>query len=139
MKNPFKRISDLEKRVHEIEKKNSDTWIRDVKKSWEQHKAKWQSENPPKFKYGDEVEVSEWNNISPLGKRISLKYTGIVMAYLKTDERFVILNNNPNCPPKINIDITREYSNVYCIGVKDFKYHEANESDMSLINPETKS
>lgn len=137
MKNQFKLLREYARMVDEHEKyiredrgRNLVNAFKEIKREAEQ---RWERENPPKFKYGDLVEVGIWETTKiSTGKYFRPAYSGKIVSIVREETYLTTGGINPFIQSDLKHHWKCEGFRIYCIDTGDLKYHEARESEMQL-------
>ncbi len=99
----------------DTEKYIEDRKISALKEVFKSMKENWEINNPPKFKYGNSVNVSEKDEF----------YMGTIVSIVSMDLTLL--------PGKVSGDLKFGYEYTYCIDTGDMKPHTAKEPQIELI------
>jgi ribosomal protein L19 len=130
MKNPFKTFRDLKKTVKEhdeyITNQKAKAFFDGLEKYKKDRLESWEKENPPKFKYGDAVQVGiyekSFRSVSPHKEWVPL-YTGKIISFKARSSSFLKMKE---------MELKWGFDYIYVIDTGDFIYHEAKESHIKL-------
>jgi hypothetical protein len=128
MKNPFKRLNELEDRIADLENINTANKLAAWKTNLENHQKEWELKNPPIFKQGESVKVFEKikdissirDSLTDSKSKENVLYIGKIVCVLSI-ERYIQYPLG---------EMSIQYYYVYCIDASDFKFHQAGEASI---------